>query len=378
MIERDPHGSPTGTLRDNATDLGTSAMPVESLEKQVARLRQVLAGMYAVGITSVQEASADEHLMQIYRALYEAKQLDMRVRACFKIRDLKAPVSKIMAEAQAFRSKWTVDPDRLRADAVKIFADGVIEYPSHTAAMLEPYLNRDGSPGTDVGPSYFTAKGLGQIVTAADGAGFTVHIHAVGDRAVRSSLDAIGFALNRNGRRDNRHQIAHLELVDPEDFPRFKTLGVIANFQLLWAIHEPYIDAGTEPYLGAKRGRYLYPARSLEDAGALIVGGSDWDVSSYDPFLAIEHGITRSEKKGARPLLPEQGLSLADMIDAYTVHAAFALKQETTTGSLESGKRADFVVLDRDIFALDPFDLHKTRVLQTYIDGREVFHRAGT
>ena len=126
--------------------------------------------------------------------------------------------------------------------------------------------------------------------------------------------------------------------------------------------------------MGAERSKYLYPARSLKDAGAMIAGGSDWGVSSFDPFIAMEHGITRAERRGAPRLLPEQALSLQDMVDAYTRNAAYALKQEKTTGSLEIGKFADLIALDRDLFALDAYDLHKTRVLFTYVNGREVFH----
>jgi predicted amidohydrolase YtcJ len=173
--------------------------------------------------------------------------------------------------------------------------------------------------------------------------------------------------------RDNRHQIAHLELIDPKDFARFKELGVIANFQLLWAERDSYIASATLPYLGPERSRYLYPARSLHDAGALIAAGSDWGVSSFNAFEAMEHAVTRREARGGEPLLPEQSISLKDVVDAYTINAAFALKQERTIGSLEPGKRADFIVLDRDIFAIDPFDLHDTRVLATYLDGREVY-----
>jgi predicted amidohydrolase YtcJ len=148
---------------------------------------------------------------------------------------------------------------------------------------------------------------------------------------------------------------------------------VIANFQLLWAQGDDYVDKATVPYIGAERARYLYPARSLRDAGAMIAGGSDWGVSSFDPFIAMEHGITRSERRGRPAMLPDQGLNLQDMVDAYTINAAFALKQERTTGSLETGKRADFIVLDRDIFSIDPYDLHGTRVTSTYLDGREVY-----
>ena len=239
--------------------------------------------------------------------------------------------------------------------------------------MLEPYLDARGRPGRNRGPAYFEQGNLNRIVTAADAAGLTVHIHAIGDRAVRSALDAIAAAGRANGFTDNRHQIAHLELIDPADFPRFKQLGVIANFQLLWAQRDDYVDRATIPYLGPQRSRYLYPARSLRDAGAVIAGGSDWGVSSFNAFAAMEHAITRSEGRGRTALLPDQALALQDMVDAYTINAASALKQERTTGSLEAGKRADFIVLDRDIFALDAFDLHETKVISTYLDGREVY-----
>jgi predicted amidohydrolase YtcJ len=297
----------------------------------------------------------------------------MRVRGSFHLQDLHESAASLIDRASRFRAKWAIDPDFLRADAIKLFADGVIEYPSQTAALLEPYLDPQGRPTKNRGPSYFEQDDLNRIVTAADAAGLTVHIHAIGDRAVRSSLDAFADARKHNGALDNRGQIAHLELIDPADFPRFKELGVIANFQLLWAQLDDYTGGATIKYIGPERSRYLYPARSLRDAGAKIAGGSDWGVSSFDAFIAMEHAITRSEQRGRPPLLPEQSLTLQDMVDAYTINAAFALKQERTSGSIEAGKRGDFIVLDRDIFSMDPFDLHETKVTATYLDGREVY-----
>jgi predicted amidohydrolase YtcJ len=372
-IERDTAGMPTGTLRDTAAEIAYAAEPKASLEHEAAKLNEAFDSMRAIGITSVQDAAVDDHMMQVYKRLYDAHHLNMRVRGSFYLKDLHESATALIGKATRFRTKWAVDPDFLRADAVKIFADGVIEYPSQTAALLEPYLDAQGHPTKNRGPSYFTQENLNRIVTAADAAGLTVHIHAIGDRAVRSALDAFADARMHNGALDNRGQIAHLELINPADFPRFKELGVIANFQLLWAQRDDYTDGATVKYIGPERSRYLYPARSLRDAGATIAGGSDWGVSSFNAFTAMEHAITRSERRGRPALLPEQSLTLQDMVDAYTINAAFALKQERTTGSIEVGKRGDFIVLDRDIFSIDPFELHDTQVTATYLDGREVY-----
>lgn len=371
-IERDARGNPTGTLQDTAFDIVEKAMPKPDLDLEAAQLKRAFDAMHARGITSVQDASVDEHLVQMYKRLYDTHRLGMRVRASYTLANLHTPAETLIARAIAFRTKWTIDTDFLRADAVKIFADGVIEYPTQTAALIDPYLDETGRATQNRGPSYFTQLNLNRIVAAADAAGFTVHIHAIGDRAVRSALDAFAYSRKVNGPSDNRDQIAHLELVEPADFPRFKALGVIANFQLDWAERDDFVVKGTLPYIGIERAHYLYPARSLRDAGALIAGGSDWG-DTFDAFEAMEHAITRSRGRDQEPLLPEQSVGLQDMLDAYTINAAFALKQEATTGSLEPGKRGDFIVLDRDIFALDPFDIHNTQVLATYLDGREIY-----
>jgi predicted amidohydrolase YtcJ len=373
-IERDPQGEPTGALRDDAEDKLLAAIPVPPVAVQVERLERAFALMGATGLTSVQDAAVGEQEMSLYKALYDRHRLKMRVRGSFHITDLAAPADKVVAAATAFRDKWAVDPDFLRADAVKIFADGVIEYPTQTAALLSPYLDGAGHPTTNRGPSYFDQAKLNRIVAGIDAAGMTIHIHAIGDRAVRQSLDAFAYARAQGVGSENRDQIAHLELIDPADFARFKALAVIANFQLQWATFDPsYIGKATLPYIGPARARYLYPARSLFDAGARIAGGSDWGVSTFNAFEAMEHAVTRSLGRGDKPLLPEQSVPLTAMVDAYTINAAYALRQEDRTGSLEPGKRADFIVLDRDIFTIDPFELHATRVLATYLDGREVW-----
>jgi hypothetical protein len=329
--------------------------------------------MRATGLTSVQDADVSEHDMQLYKKLYDEHRLQMRVRGTFGLTNTNRPPEELIGEAISFRKRWDIDPYYLRADAIKIFADGVVEYPTQTAALLEPYLDKSGHETDNRGPTYYSQTQLNRVVAAADAAGFTVHVHAIGDRAVRSTLDAFAFARSKNGIQDNRGQIAHLELVDPHDFPRFRELGVIANFQLLWAESDPYTLDATTPYIGARRAQYLYPAGSLLAAHAMIVGGSDWGVSSFNPFVAMEHAITRRKSRTSPPLLPQQSIPLQAVVDAYTINAAFALRQERISGSLESGKRADFVVLDRDIFTLDPQRLHETHVLQTYLDGKQVY-----
>jgi predicted amidohydrolase YtcJ len=264
-------------------------------------------------------------------------------------------------------------PDFLHSGVVKVFADGVMEFPAQTAAMLSPYLDAEGKPTNAVGELYFDPERFARFVTKLDAAGLAVHVHAIGDRAVRASLDAFEAARKANGDRDNRHQIAHLQLVDPADFPRFKELGVIADMQLEWAKREPATEGPLEPYLGPERYRYLYPAGSLHKAGATIIGGSDWDVSSFNPFRAFQTAVTRTGAKGQRPLNLDERIPLQTAIDAYTINAAFAMKQDATTGSLEVGKRADLVVLDRDILTIDPETIADTKPVATYLDGKLVY-----
>ena len=267
-----------------------------------------------------------------------------------------------------------VDPNFLRAGMVKVFADDAMECPSQDAALLTHYLHDcRGKPTKSKGELYLDPEKFAQVVTKLDAARLAVHVHAIGDRAVRASLNAFAAARKKNGDKDNRHSIAHLQLVDPDDFPRFKALGVIADFQLLWAKREPANEKPLEPYLGSHRYRYLYPAGSLLKAGAMIVGGSDWDVSSYNPFRAFQTAVTRRGGKGKEALNRDQRIPLTKAVDAYTINAAFVLKQEATTGSLEVGKRADLVVVDRDIFTVDSYTIGDTKVLMTYLDGRLVY-----
>lgn len=375
-ITRSDDGQPTGAFADTAMTLIQENIPPPSLE-EAARLTGIaLADMAANGLTSVTDAYVTPLEAPVWQLLLSSGRLPLRVRGAIFLEDLEddsdAKIDLLVGMAKA----GSTDPDFLRMDSIKIFADGVIEAPTQTAALLAPYLDEDGKPTDNLGELYFEQDKIDAIVTKLDKAGLTVHVHAIGDRAVRASLDAFAAAGAANGPSDNRHQIAHLQVVDPQDIPRFAALGVIANMQLDWAKRDTSNEGPLEPYLGPERYRWLYPAGSLKRAGATIAGGSDWDVSSYDPFHAMEHGITRVERgSGKPPLGPDEGLTIGDVIDAYTINAAFAARQEKTTGSLEVGKRADLVVLDRDITAIDPATIDDTEVLATWIDGKLVYEK---
>lgn len=372
-IERDASGGPTGSFADSAAIFVADKIPAPSVEEQAALTAAELKKMSAIGITSLMDAFVTPTEAKVWRLLYDSGELPMRVRMAIYVADPSDDSDEAVAGLVQASKEGDVDPDFLRSGLVKVFADGVMEYPAQTAALLSPYLDADGKPTDKKGELYFDPQRFARLVRKLDAAGLAVHIHAIGDCAVHASLDAFAAARNANGDKDNRHQIAHLQLVDPADFPRFKELGVLADMQLEWAKREPATEGPIEPYLGPDRYRYLYPAGSLHEAGATIIGGSDWDVSSYNPFRAFQTAVTRAGGKGQKPLNIDERIPLTTAIDAYTINAAYAMKQDKTTGSLEPGKRADLVVLDRDILSVDPNTIQDTKVLATYLDGRLVY-----
>jgi predicted amidohydrolase YtcJ len=375
-ISRDASGAPTGSFADSAAIFVAEKIPAPSVEEQAALTAAELKKMSAFGLTSLMDAYVSPTEAKVWRLLYDSGKLPMRVRMAIYVADPSDDSDKAVSRLVAASKAGDVDPDFLRSGVVKVFADGVMEYPAQTAALLSPYLDADGKPTDKKGELYFDPERFARLVQKLDAAGLTVHIHAIGDYAVRASLDAFSAAREANGDRDNRHQIAHLQLVDPADFARFKGLGVIADMQLEWAKREPATEGPLEPYLGSDRYRYLYPAGSLHQAGAMIIGGSDWDISSYNPFRTFQTGVTRAGGYGQMPLNIDERIPLTTAIDAYTINAAYAMKQDKTTGSLEAGKRADLVVLDRDILSVDPETIQDTKVLATYLDGRLVYSAA--
>jgi predicted amidohydrolase YtcJ len=372
-IGRDPSGAPTGTFADSAALLVDKKLPVPSLEERASLTAAELKRMSAFGITSLMDAYVTPAEEAVWHRLYDTGRLPMRVHMAIYVADPSNDSDEAVARLLAASKAGDVDPDFLRAGVVKVFADGVMEYPAQTAALLNPYLDANGKATKHSGELYFDPRRFARLVQKLDAAGLTVHIHTAGDRAVRTSLDAFAAARTANGDRDNRHQIAHLQLVDPADFPRFKELGVIADFQLEWGRREPSTEGPIEPYLGLDRYRFLDPTGSLYKAHATIIGGSDWDISTYNPFRAFQVAVTRAGGPRQKPLNIDERIPLETAIDAYTINAAYAMKHDKITGSLEEGKRADLVVLDRDILTTDPETIEDTKVLATYLDGRLVY-----
>lgn len=364
-IERDPAGNPSGTLRESATDLVFDLMPAYSTQENIGAARRALAEANKFGITSITDADAEPSYLEAYRALDDLNQLTARVYAAIHVED--NPVAGETSRLVELRRRYT--GTRLSANTVKFFADGVIE--ARTAALLQPYTGY----GKDAGSLNYTPEDLATRIVAADREGFQIHVHAIGDRAIRVTLDALAQARHENGPRDARPVLAHLELIDPPDIPRFRALGVIASFQPFWAQEDEYIRDLTLPVLGPTRSRWIYPIESMLNSGAVVVGGSDWTVSSLNPLDAIQVAVTRRsvEQPNGPAFIPEERADLPRMIAAYTINAAYAHRTERETGSLELGKLGDIVVLDKNLFEVPVTQIHSIKVLRTYVEGREVY-----
>lgn len=299
--------------------------------------------------------------MPAYQLLSERGQLSAHVVALL----VASPLSDAadLDHLDQVRQPFLNTPN-LTLPGIKIFADGVLEYPAQSAALLDEYKNSGKQ-----GEMLFTREGLQRLVNAADERGWLVHVHALGDRAVKETLDAFELARSQQDSGLN-HSITHLQLVDPADYPRFQALQIMVVMQLLWAELDNYLLDLVQPYITETAFQQQYPARSLQQHGALIAGASDWPISSANPWLAIHHAMTRYGPDGG--LNAAERLDLETMLLAYTRHAAQAIGLEDQIGTLAVGKQADFIVLDRDVLEVDLESLAQTQVLQTYFAGQEV------
>ena len=370
-IDRDADGSPVGALQEGATDLVGRLIPPTSTDELVEALRIGQAELHALGITNWQDAivtPAEEEIA--YGTLAGRGELTARVvGALWWERSRGADQIDELVERRARTAIGRYAPT-----SVKIMQDGVLE--NFTGAVLEPYLDADGRPTTNRGLSQVDPEALKGYVTRLDALGFQPHFHAIGERAVREALDAVEAARRTNGPTDTRPHIAHIQIIHPDDIGRFRALGVTANAQPLWACHEDQLDNLTIPFLGPERAAWQYPFRSLRAAGATIAMGSDWSVSSANPLLEMEIAVTRQARLDGpqRPVfLPDERLELVDALAAFTAGTAWVNHLEAEVGSLEVGKAADLVALDRDLFDRGAGHIGETRVIATFIDGKPVF-----
>lgn len=394
-IYRDTNAEPTGFVTDAAQYLITAVIPPLTLAQTVEKTNQILSVMTSKGITSFQDAAASEGVLNVYEEIQKQGQLHARVRADVLPTDetallnntLKNPES-VYTELKNLRKRFSNNP-LIRADGVKIFSDGVIEYPTQTAAMIKPYKDESGADTTNYGGRYFDQAAMNKFIARLDREGYRINVHSIGDFTTHAILDAFEYARKLNGDTNNRHQISHLEIVDPADFSRFRKLKVLANMQLFWAIPNVYSIEALQPFIDPAAFRYIYPARSLQKAGATIISGSDWpidiapdDLMPNNPMTGIYSGVTRTnplppsvELHSGETLTPEEKVNRYTMIASYTINAAKGLKMENSVGSIEEGKLADLVFFAQDITKMPIRDVYDLKVDKTMFNGEVVYER---
>ncbi|WP_406864239.1 amidohydrolase [Streptomyces sp. HUAS MG47] len=368
-IEREPDGTPSGMLQEGATGLVSRHVPPSTVEDRLAGLLRAQRLLHSLGVTGWQDAllgsfNGMPDPSDAYRTAAKDGSLTARVTgALWWDRERGAEqIPELVAKREE------LSHGRFRAGSVKIMQDGIAE--NFTAGMTAPYLDGCGCATANSGLSFVDPDALRGYVAALDALDFQVHFHALGDRAVREALDAVEAAVAANGRRGNRHHLAHLQVVHPDDLPRFAALGAVANIQPLWAAHEPQMDELTIPFLGPERAALQYPFGGLLRAGATLAAGSDWPVSSPDPLAGLHVAVNRREPGTAdeRVFLPEQRIDLPSALAAYTAGTAH-VNGHDDAGSLRPGNLADLVVLDRDILAAPPEEIADARVERTYVGG---------
>jgi predicted amidohydrolase YtcJ len=372
IIERDPEtGEPSGTLRETAMALVSKKIPPFTLEQRKKRVRAGIALSHANGITAVIEPGVGpEHIEQLL-AVHDDGDFNIRAVASLSPIGWHAGVfGENVFDFIASRDDWR--RPNINVDSVKIYMDGVIEY--GTSPLLEPYED----PAYGSGAFFYEQDIVDDYFTRLDALGLQIHVHAIGDAAIRRALDGFEAMRAANGMSDNRHQIVHLQLIHEDDRPRFGELNVGAVFQSLWAYPDPAAMELDIPMLGKERTWQMYPIASVQESGGRIVGGSDYFVTDLNPLLAIETAMTRQNPwtNEGEVLNEDEGVDLATMLDAYTINGAYQMKLDDVQGSIEVGKRADFVILDRNLFEIPASEISDARVVMTVFDGRTVYELA--
>jgi len=363
-------GEPTGALKEAAMALITAAAPKPSDEDRLAAIRAAIDEAHRYGITSVQDAGGQAADLELFDRLRKRGELSLRVYQA-----LAAGNTLSDADLEALdrvRERFADDP-LLKTGAIKLIADGVIE--SHTAAMLEPYANKPAVKGD----ARFTPEQLNKVVAMLDKHGWQVMTHAIGDAAVRMTLDAYEAAAKANPplERGRRHRIEHIETIDPADVPRFGKLGVIASMQPVHATPSPTPGDVWSVNIGDERASRGWMWNSIAKAGGRLAFGSDWPVMTIDPLKSLHVATTRTTPDGLPEggWIPSERLPIRKAIDAYTRDAAWASFDELRKGQLAKDMLADIVVLTDDIFSGPASRLTTTEVAVTIVDGKVVYRR---
>ncbi|MGO9633446.1 MAG: amidohydrolase [Steroidobacteraceae bacterium] len=395
-IGRDAAGNPSGILdEDAAYNLVKDRIPAPTAAEDVKAARTALDAIRQQGVTTFLDAQAKPPFLAAFAAVEREGQLTARAHFAVWIapdegRNPQKAMARVMALARRY-DQGPIEPrPRLTVRNVKLFLDGVISAPAFSGAMLEPYFVSQGREpnqrwvaGTNRGPEvYFPAAVLRTMLIEAAAAGFEPHMHVDGDRAVHEALDGVQALREHFPDKDIRAALAHDEIVDPRDFARYKQLNAIPVLSLQWA--KPAADTidGARDYLGPERFKYIEPSGFLAAAGARIAFGSDWPVDALDEWFALKVGVTRtnspqSDAKFAGRLGEDPGLSRAQVLRAATMNSSYELHQDQATGSLEPGKLADLIVLDRNVLKIPAEEIAQVRVLQTVVGGRVVYQREG-
>jgi hypothetical protein len=371
IIARDENGEPTGLLIDSAQGLVERHIPPLTDQQRVAALRLALTEMTRLGITAIIDASTSDETEADYATVTANGELKLRTVFCQRYvpeGDDEQQVQEFLSRREQFRGT------ALRATCIKIGNDGIIE--QRTGALLAPYSDR---PDLVYEP-HVEATRLQQLVTRLDEEGFQVQIHAIGDRAVRESLDAFEAARETNGARDSRHHLSHVQLIDPADIPRLRPLGVTANMTPFWAKGDDWTAIYNVRHLGLDRAKRVYQHRMLLQAGARLSWGTDWSVTTLRPLDGLEVAVTRRHLGGVdpygktdEPWAPAEIITLAEAIAAYTISGAYLSFDEMERGSIELGKLADLVVLEKNLFDVPELEIHSVGTDMTVFDGRIVY-----
>jgi predicted amidohydrolase YtcJ len=360
-----PDLKPNGFLVDEGVRKVSAVVPKPSKEQMLAAGRAAVQYMHGLGITAWLDAAASEEILAIYRELAESGELKSHVAVLPVIDFKKGHAEQQLATALEWREQFK-DVAGVKIVGIKVYADGVLEYPSQTAVLSKPYRTSGKN-----GELLFDPADFAKVAVAADKQGMIVHVHAIGDRAVTEALNGIKATREANGNSGLPHTITHLQLIRPEDISRFRELGVIASFQLYWATAETDTIELVKPYIDPTLYEWQYPARSVLDEGGIIAGASDWPVSTANVFHAIYQAETRKGPEGV--LGRDQRVPREAMLYAYTRNGARALTEQDRIGSIVPGKQADFVLLDRDVLTVTAEEARDTKVLWTVEGGKTVY-----